>query len=158
MKIEKTKEGVLINSKLFRIRNTTKEDSLKYEYDTLLPAAADTEDVVAFDFKLQPGGRSPVYLVLDNKAHIEDTVVQGKGELVRYDRKNGLRILKVNNQNIGQAIIYHKDEFLVWIADKDEGLEVIGFNSPSDVENQEKDFAIEDPGLPKELKSYLIKK
>lgn len=153
MKIEYKENNILINDSLFLRGETTKDDELKYEYDTLRPQ--DGGDMIAFNFRFAPGSRSKIYYVVIGDAHIEDSVYSGKGKLVRFDKKNGLRVLEVGPESKGTSIVYHKGEYLVWLAGKSEPLEIIGYNAPSNVEEQEIEIPLEDPNLPQQLRDYL---
>lgn len=158
MTAENLKREFVVNGKTARVVETVVDERLGYEYDVLeFTDRTLAEKMDACHIRIRPDGRTSIYEILSPTARITDHVIKGKGRLIRYTPDGKIETEEINAGVITSTFRYTLGTIFVWVAERQEGLEIVGTNFPplSKEPDQERELGIDDPAVPEQFRILI---
>lgn len=158
MTAENLKREFVVNGKTARVVETVVDERLGYEYDVLgFTHRALAEEMDACHIRIRPGGRTSIYEIVSQTAQVTDHVIKGKGRLIRSTPDGKIETEEINAGVETSTFHYTPGTIFVWVAERQEGLEIVGTNVPplSKEPDQERELDIDDPAVPEQFRILI---
>ncbi len=133
------------------------DPSLGYSFESLIytnPDLAARQD--ACMTRVASGGRTPIYEVIEDGVVFTDTLIKGRGVLVRFHPSTGVSQDRVDSGVSLPTFQYRIGTMFAWVADETDGLEIFGTNTPPFQESQERQLPLESPEVPESFRVAIL--